>query len=571
MGDNFNLVLEKIFGINPDSDNDEILKKLDNEIKSEKRINTFVHKNEDENEIVINFSPDENTNKITNLCIAAGLPNDDFDRAEKIYKSIVKEAGNDYNYTLQGVANTGSYAQYAGIMAEGSVNNQQVLTYNSYGLKSFTEFNGNEFLGYKIGILYYLNGAFSKNLGSIQIYNELVNEGVINKGNISGRYRSGDTIKTSNMKAVIFKILNRLLELDESEVEELVENHFNPLIVERKMRFIDKYQQYLNNNGDYLINYIMSYNIPARLFPHIGSSYFVDASLKQSESGISPALMNRIEELEEDRLDSLINPHYECFQPYVLLKAGANGETALNRSGSKPQIGNICSNVSLDYLKALVKDIVLDLEKKDKDILKKLFRYHRIQGSSAMLEVIKDRLRYSMFLQKKTAEYNLYKSEYFKENRDLFNENDKIYLLDEAVLEQLESRMSKEELNQLYQWELTGEGIFLILCGKEESEDENSGKQDDSIIEYHGSDSKQKFDNSEERLKLESNEPSRNRIYGSSRQGRYIEELDNEYLLKDEDAYQFNNSQGAGFEILSENTSPERKIKIDGRDISIEY
>ena len=133
-----------------------------------------------------------------------------------------------------------------------------------------------------------------------------------------------------------------------------------------------------------------------------------------------------------------------------------------------------------------------------------------------MLEVIKDRLRYSMVLQKKLPdEISVFRNPYFKEIRELYTGDEKIYPLAESALRQLEEMTALERENSTDG--SSRERIFLILCEKEGEE------QDDTVITYHSSDSAISFDNKEERLELETDEPSRNRIFGSARQGDIAE------------------------------------------------
>ncbi|OCL25315.1 hypothetical protein U472_13235 [Orenia metallireducens] len=568
MSENFDLILEKLFEVNFNRDTEEIINDLQDKITADKGFDLEEIIDDDKKEIILNFNPKDEKSKITNLLVAAGLPNEQFDKAESMYRDKFNNNGAEYKYNLHGTLQGGAYAQYAGLMASGSKINQQVVTYNSIGIEPLLQFNGNEFLGYKAGLLYYLNDIFQVNSYMGMILYQLTNEGVIKKGNISSEYRDEffESIKVEKMKATLIKVLNKVLELDEEEIEEQVEESFNPYIIERKMRLIDKYQKYKARRADEpdnIINYIISDNITARIFKQIGATYLVDQNLKRFDGGLDEELINRIERLEENQLDKLLESRVDLFEPYMLLTKGANGQSAKNRFGDTPKIGNITNNLSLDYLRSLVKDIILDLSKKDSNLLIEMFKLSRQGTGKRFINIIKDRLRHSMNLQQKLDDEVSFESRYLEENPDLFDDNDKVYRLDQAALEQLE-RMRYPEIRELWQWELTGEGVFLKL-GKELAEDEE-------VKEYHSSYSAEKFDNQEERIQLDLNQPSLNRIYGSLKQNsRYKEEYDVEYINEEKDGYEFPATQGVGVEIINKYVRVERSIKVDGQDISGSY
>jgi hypothetical protein len=565
LSEKYDLILDKLFGIDVNQDTSEIIKQLEDKITSKKEFKAEAYVDDNNKEVVINYNPKEKGDKITNLCIAAGLLNPEFDRAEKAYRMKVEESGKDYKYTLQGYSLGGAFSQYAAIMSEGYIDNYQVINYNSLGIENFLEFRGNEFLGYKIGLLYYLNNIFYDDDSMEVILVELIDKGVIKDGNISSEYRRefGQKLRAEKLKKVLTEILNDKLDLEEEKVEKLVEENFNLLIIERKMRFIDKYKEYQAARRNNIINYIISDNIPARIFKQIGATYLVDQNLKRFSGGLDEELINRIERLEENQLDKLLESRVDLFEPYMLLTKGANGQSAKNRFGDTPKIGNITNNLSLDYLRSLVKDIILDLSKKDSNLLIEMFKLSRQGTGKRFINIIKDRLRHSMNLQQKLDGEVSFESRYLEENPDLFDDDDKAYRLDQAALEQLE-RMRYTEIRELWQWELTGEGVFLKL-GKELAEDEE-------VKEYHSSYSTEKFDNQEERIQLDLNQPSLNRIYGSLKQNsRYKEEYDVEYINEEKDGYEFPATQGVGVEIINKYVRVERSIKVDGQDISGSY
>ncbi|SKA03277.1 hypothetical protein, partial [Selenihalanaerobacter shriftii] len=573
MNDKYNLILEKLYGVDCNKKPKEIIEELKDKITGEKSFKTDTYKDEENAGIFIKYISKDKENTITNLCIAAGLPNEEFDRAEKSYLSEIKDNRKDYKYILKGDLLGGALAQYAGIMAEGYIENHQIITYNSFGLGNLLEFKGNEFLGYEIGLLYYLNSIFYKDSKMTILRNELVYKGIIKDGNINDEFRrqGGQRLNAKRMQEVLIKIFNKILDLEEKEVKDLVEDSFNPLIIERKMRFIDNYRKYKERTQEEksnIINYIMSDNIPSRLLKHVGFVYVVDDDLKSINRRLDDKTKKWIKKLEKDQLEYLLIHKFDLFDPFILDKESGNCESAINRLRKEPELGNMTNNISLDYLRSLVKDIIVDLHNKDKEFLKEVFKFTRRGRKQEVIKIVKDRLRHSLKLMKKLdmvdSSLQSFESRYLRENSDIFTENDRIYILAQPVLEQLERRMKYSEIQQLWNWELNSDNALLILGTKLEGDAE--------LIEYHDTDESRKFNNEERRLKVQLEEPSQNRLYGSHKQrSNYRQELDNEYFVEDKEIYQFKNTHGLGFEILSQYTNPEWTIKLDAKDISGTY
>ena len=99
-------IIKEIYGIDICQRPVDIVESLDKEISSEKEFKANIYEDQDRKDLVINYSVLENENKITRLCLAAGLPNEDFERAEMVYLTKVKDneekGKTDYQYSLQG-------------------------------------------------------------------------------------------------------------------------------------------------------------------------------------------------------------------------------------------------------------------------------------------------------------------------------------------------------------------------------------------------------------------------------------------------------------------------------------
>ncbi|WP_018249138.1 hypothetical protein [Orenia marismortui] len=572
--ENLNAIVKDFFGIDLANDIETILENLVSKINQEKKIISKSEKNSKGKELKLYYNDIEDVDikQITNLCIAVGLPTESFELAEECYYKIVEEdedyANGNYkalNFIGDGLG--GAFAQYTTMLSAGNGDNYQCITRNSIGIKNFTEFKGNEFLGYSLGIKLFLENILKEDNSMNYLLTKLKKKGVIKGGNISYSYRESiENVNAEKLKYILTEILFTNYSGEKKDLRKKVEVAFDPKIVERKMRFIDNYKIYqerIKAEKQRVINYIISSNFGSRVLRHIGSSYLVDQNLESFSGGIDQELIKRIESLEEDQLDSLLEARVDLFEPYMLLAEGANAKSAKNRFRKKPNIGNMTNNLSLDYLRSLVKDIIIDLNAKDKEIIKEVFRLSRRGTGKEFLSIIKDRLRHSMYLQKKISKEEFdYECTFLQENPDLLTDKAKVYRLDQAALNQLQ-RMKYTELKDLWKWELTGGGIFLKLGKKLEDGEEAK--------EYHSSNPAEKFSNEEERLKIDLQEPSINRIYGSLKQKKYLEPKDTDYLNQDNDIYEFAANQGVGFEILSEHSSLNRNIKVDNQDISGSY
>lgn len=353
---------KKILAIPEEQEILEVVQELEGEISREKEFKAEVLKDNQQKEILINYSPVDNEDRASKLSLAAGLPNEEFDRAEKTYKQEVNDSGRDYKYTLTGYSLGGSLSQYAALMSAGFISNYQVISYNSLGLENCLKFRGNEFLGYQIGLLHYLKNLLEDNNTMETIYYDLLDEQVIKYDNISPQYRQGEKIKAGKIKRVLEKILSRRLALSQERAREIIAENFNPLIIERKMRLIDRHQEYQSRlekeaEKDNLVNYLISDNLPALFLKQAGSSYLVDKGLKKVTPELSKEIrkekIKNVEQLAEDSFKASTAKDLDLFQPYLYLKEEKNNnwqQKISNRLASPPQIGNISNKLSQDYL-----------------------------------------------------------------------------------------------------------------------------------------------------------------------------------------------------------------------------
>ncbi|QTL97019.1 hypothetical protein GM661_03015 [Iocasia frigidifontis] len=568
-----NLVLEKLFGMDCERELVDLIEEL--ELSGEGELKSRSDKYETEKKIIITYEFTNKQDKNTALCIAAGLPNAHFDEAVVIYGEEIEQYGDEYIYQLEGHALAGSLVQYLGLISEGAGLNYQAKTYNSLGLENCLKFRGNEFFGYKLGLLQHIdnivNQKESYKMNSMSLFlSALIDEGVIkysegeagDYGNISSEFRKkGDErLDTNKIKGVLKKIVIEKLEKTEEEAKNLVDENFNPRIIERKMNLINNYKKYneRKEEDERIINYILSDNILAGLYQHAGIRHIIDIDFQAGRS--SDELCYLLKILEEDNIDDLLESSGDLFTPFVLLTEEDNNRELINRFKKKPQLGEITNRINNEYLKALIKDIVLDIKAVDKNLIKEIFKISQRKNRTEIQEIVEDRLYYSMKERGIIKEDELHYHSYLLEQEpELFAKMKKTYPLDRAVIKQFE-KMRTAEITALWEWKLSTDGIFLIL-GNIDSEE---------VIKYHSSTGV--FNNQREEIKLELDQPSQNKIYGShGKPANYQKIYDHDYHYKEEGAYNFSSKQGVGFIILSTHKNPEQGIKIDGRDISGQY
>ncbi|NLM96906.1 MAG: hypothetical protein GX175_04740, partial [Halanaerobiaceae bacterium] len=518
MKENQKKVFEKIFEMDFKKEPVNLLEELEEDINKENEIQLEETVIEDTKEIILDYKMENRLDRSLILSIAAGLPTEEFLKAEYIYRQMEDREGQEerktvYKYYLEGSLLAGSLAQYAAIMSEGFVEQYQTITYNAIGLENFLEFHGNEFLGLKAGLLYYLDDLCNNNKRSMMktILYRLEDEGIIKYGNISDEYRThdGEILQGDYIKEVLIDVFRESLEIDLEGAKELVNTHFKSEIVERKMRFIDRYRLYqkkYEEKNDRIINYVFSENLPAQLFRQIGSTYIIDSNLVKQDDELRNNFINRIEVINEEKLENFKEHSIDIFEPFVLLKENGNGVNARNRLKERAKINEITDMLSQDYLKAAIKDIVIELDKKDRSLLVDIFKKCQSSKEDEFVNLIIDRLLYSRYLKGLINESELkYSSRFLKDNPDFFANCNKTYPLDRVIIEQLK-KMPAAEIRELWDWKVSADGIFLIL---------GSETEEDNIFEYHSETNP--LDNKLEEIKLELNEPSNNRIYGSEK------------------------------------------------------
>ncbi|MFW6306885.1 MAG: hypothetical protein ACOC1N_05845 [Bacillota bacterium] len=573
------LILKKIFELNCEQELTNLVEGIG--LADETGFKIRIDDSETDNKIVINYIFPDTLNKGISLCISAGLPNAQFDEALKVFAENVKQYGDQYTYHLKGHLLGGSLAQYAGIMSEGFELNYQVTGFNSFGLENLIKFRGNEFFGYKVGLLQHIDAADQKNMYQMKsmglLKSALIDRGVIvydvdeNKksetatGNISDEYRniSGERLISPKLKNVLIDILIEFFDKSEEESVSFVDKNYNYKIIERKMNLIDRYSMYrdrMKNNKNTIFNYVFSNNIVARLYKQLGTTYILDKDMKELKDS-SDYSFHLLEKMEREQIEDIIKSADHLFEPFTLLSDDGNGQSAKNRFGEKPVIGQLTNRISNNYLQALLKDIIVDISKIDEDLIKEIFKTCQKKNHMELQKILEDRLYYSMKKRGLIEEDINFHSNLLLNEPDLFSEMKKIYPLDKVVIEQLK-QMYSSEIRNLWKWKLSAEGIFLILGSELNSEEVK--------MKYHSS--SLSFDNKLKEIKLQLNKPSQNKIYGSLKKiAKQNDKLDIDYHYKEDMAYNFSSKQGVGFDIISEYTDPELGIKVDGQDISKQY
>ncbi|MFW6034663.1 MAG: hypothetical protein ACOCRZ_00260 [Halothermotrichaceae bacterium] len=460
------MIMEKIYGFDFNDTLSENIKKINNEDTKTVKIKTGVLK--DDGVKNISFSYNDEQDKVTKLLILAGLPGSPFDSAVKLYSDYVGKPSGEHIYLLNGSYTSGALAQYAAVMSEGFVR-YKVVNYNSYGIKRLLKFRGNEFLGYSIGLLHFVDDKINNNDNCETILNALINKGIIKDGNISMEYRrlAGEGLNIDKLKKALVEVFTEVLDFEEEEIKELVDSNFNYKIVTRKMVLIDRYRDYLEkreSDNEKITNFILSSNIESKILQNIGTTYVVDDNFDTRINSEQENIIQWNKVLNND-LNKNSDDIVEIFTPFILLKEKGNGEMAVNMNGEKPETGEMTNNLSLDYLRSVIKDIILGLKKEDQELVNILYTYHEKGQDELILEIIKDVLRHSIQVRTNKVDSEKYdfKSQYIKDNKEVLEKGSQAYILDKSILDQLNYKLHDSEIYDLWKWETKDNKKYLVL------------------------------------------------------------------------------------------------------------
>src|SRR5690554_6906933 len=162
MSKNYDELMELITGPDFTENLEEMAQWFQENAKKEKEIKVRV--SSDEDIINISYQLDQEQGRVFNLAALAGLPVSLFEKAEEVYREQVDENGPEYQYILSGLDSSGALLQHAGIVSCNFLETDQEITYNGIGINNLLKFRGNEFLGYKLGLAFYLDELINKEL-----------------------------------------------------------------------------------------------------------------------------------------------------------------------------------------------------------------------------------------------------------------------------------------------------------------------------------------------------------------------------------------------------------------------
>ena len=611
--------------------------------------------NEADKEIIIAYRGTNETrdHTMTNSLIAAGIPSEQFDKAEEFYKDIIKLDIDykDYSFTFTGHSLAGGLAQYAAVMAQGNGHSVYCKTWNAIGINHFKDFYGNEFLGYKDALLFLVNKVLrgerdlSDELDKI-IYQELQDLDIIQGTNINSKFvkkneegipeldkikfirelvkcrldmidevadkleklkqeikeiedrieagdynqfayqieLNNDLNKKSLRQNKIDNLRNKLckngyqrfenikdvnqfttellnlqkdykqaltddskiqteglsLILTAEEADELEEIAFE--IANRKLRFAEKYQQLDKTN---IQNYSNSYDITGTIFNHVGDCYLVDKEFKDnteieySDLIAEGCLKEGAGEIREEKLEIAKQHGVTIFYPYVLLETKGNLGAPKNYRGQKAEIGEVTDSLSYDYLRTIIKNIILDVTENGSELkeLEELYLKYKTGDRKKTEETFQDNLfklcKAVLFNSVKQQDRKLDNTIRNKIKEDLnedwikieegsflkilitiynkykytivIDENNAEYQLDTAILAQLE-KINDQDKKKLWRWFSSG-NIKELLLGTE------GVKQEEATV-YHNT----TINNASQEIKLKIiAPPNKHTLFGSSK------------------------------------------------------
>ena len=214
--ENSKYIIDEVFGIDI---NDRIETAVEKTVSNLNSNNLELEINNIERLKQINFSykvNNQDTIKALNLCLAAGLPVILFEDAEISFIQELVGQDQKKKYIFNGIGAGACFAVYLAVLK-----NKLAVNYNGHGLINLTSFKGNEFLGVKKGVEYFLNDVVEEKRKAESILVGLNGLGVLEDGNISSKYRKN--INEINVFAVRKALLTVLVKEVEMEYEESVE------------------------------------------------------------------------------------------------------------------------------------------------------------------------------------------------------------------------------------------------------------------------------------------------------------------------------------------------------------
>ncbi|MBM7556327.1 DUF2974 domain-containing protein [Halanaerobacter jeridensis] len=611
--------------------------------------------NEGDKEIIIAYRGTNETrdHTMTNSLIAAGIPSEQFDKAENFYKLILKDHSEykNYSFTFTGHSLAGGLAQYAAVMAQGNGHHVYCKTWNGIGIKHFKNFYGNEFLGYKDALLFLVNKVLigERDLRDEldkRVYQEIQKSDIIQGTSINSKFvkkneagipeidrikfirelvkhrldmideaadkvkkfkqeikaieermeagdynqftyqmeLNNDLNKKSLLQGKIDNLKDELLSegyqqfedisdtdqfteqllalqkdykqaliedslIKESglslimpieEAEELEEIAFE--LANRKLRFAEKYKKLDKSN---LQNYANSYDITGTIFKHVGNCYLVDkefkdnSEIKYSDLIEEGSLKDGAGEIGGEELELAKQHGVNIFYPYILLEKKGNIGEPENYKGGTAEIGELTDSLSYDYLRSIIKYIILEITDDGNDLkeLEELYLKYKSASRKKTEETFQDNL----FKLSKATLFNSVKQQGRKLdevtknniNQDLneewitieessllkilitiyneckytivIDENNSEYSLDTAILAQLK-KIDEQDRKKLWRWSSSGniKQLFLGTAGV---------TQEEETI-YHST----PITNSSQQIKMNiTAPPNRHNLFGSSK------------------------------------------------------
>ena len=312
-------ILEELYNLDTQRPVDELANQLSEELENGFELAVETNTDEEANMKSIDYSIEVENDRVLRLLILAGLPTEKFSVAEREYRQEVIDTGSNFRYILTGSDLGGALAQYAGVISEGMAN-YNVITFNPVGIENLLEFRGNEFLGAGMGLMYFLDDVIRDRGNSDMVLSALKDNGIIANGNISYEYRDafGEDILVDEMEETLVEVFEEMLALSTEGARQLVGEHFDYEIVERKMRLITRYQNYENNlsvseddktsseknkdTSDKINNYITFLDVETDLLESIGTTYVLKARHNENVELRSEEILEQFEESDFDIL-----------------------------------------------------------------------------------------------------------------------------------------------------------------------------------------------------------------------------------------------------------------------------
>ncbi len=239
----------------------------------------------------------------TDFFIGLGSKPKQFEAGKRFYKKIIEKYGYK-NVTITGHSLGGGIAQYVGISSQSISGDKEyiprVVTFNAIGILIKGMVEVTDFINFEFFIEADKNITKNLKKHKFKIANvfrtELSKD--VNYFLFKRNRKINSFIFWLNKRGIRTKLKIAIIDkVTDEEINYLVETYYNKNFLEEKLDYAFDYLKYFEENKVYkdkITNYIHSYDFTGNFFPHVGSTYVINASYKEKLNNLSVSFSKEI-------------------------------------------------------------------------------------------------------------------------------------------------------------------------------------------------------------------------------------------------------------------------------------